>query len=359
MGCSVRVIALSPLGKSSPGWAGKYTLSLEMQRVDGVEFYRLQYFSLSNLGKKPGINQHNVKKAMEKYLSTITDGFRPDVIHAHSLNTSEIALWLKNQLGCPLVITTHGSDTSVPFREGQFKKIQQSAAPADAVVAVSSSLQRKLLVAGVQGDIHVILNGVSLPASIGKLPKRRLSFMQAGNFIPQKKFDITIRAFAKLHQIYPEAELAIAGHGPEERAYKKLCQNLKIGDAVRFLGFLPNPQVLERMSQTQFFIMPSVREGFGMVYLEAMSCGCITIGTEGEGIADFIISGKNGILVPPDEPDAIVAAVESCLSDPAYAASLAEQGRVDAGMLTWEKNAKQYLMLFEKLIRENEAKENV
>lgn len=72
--------------------------------------------------------------------------------------------------------------------------------------------------------------------------------------------------------------------------------------------------------------MPSVREGFGMVYLEAMSCGCITIGTEGEGIADFIISGKNGILVPPDEPDAIVAAVESCLSDPAYAASLAEQG---------------------------------
>ena len=78
-----------------------------------------------------------------------------------------------------------------------------------------------------------------------------------------------------------------------------------------------------------------------------MASGCVTIGTEGEGIAVLIISGENGFLVPPDDPDAIVQTIEWCLGHPDKASAIAERGRRDALNLTWEKNAKQYTALFQ------------
>ena len=80
-----------------------------------------------------------------------------------------------------------------------------------------------------------------------------------------------------------------------------------------------------------------------------MACGCVTIGTEGEGIADLIVSGENGFLVPPDDPDAIARTIEWCLSHPEEAGAIAERGRRDAGGLTWEKNAAEYMRLFGEL----------
>ena len=103
------------------------------------------------------------------------------------------------------------------------------------------------------------------------------------------------------------------------------------------------------MAKAQFFCMPSVREGFGIVYAEAMASGCITIGTEGEGVADVIRSGENGFLVPPDDPDAIGAVISWCLSHPAEAAAIARRGRETAMGLTWAHNAAQYIQLFKEL----------
>lgn len=104
------------------------------------------------------------------------------------------------------------------------------------------------------------------------------------------------------------------------------------------------------MAACQFFVMPSHPEGFGIVYLESMANGCITIGTEGEGIADLIHSGENGFLVPADDPDSIVQVIEWCLANPEKAAAIAERGRQDALALTWERNAAQYLALFQTLL---------
>jgi glycosyltransferase involved in cell wall biosynthesis len=93
--------------------------------------------------------------------------------------------------------------------------------------------------------------------------------------------------------------------------------------------------------------MPSIREGFGIVYAEAMACGCVAIGTEGEGIADLIVSGENGYLVPPDDPEAIVETITACLQQPESMRAVADAGRAAALQLTWEVNAAQYLQLFQ------------
>ena len=126
--------------------------------------------------------------------------------------------------------------------------------------------------------------------------------------------------------------------------------DLDICHAVRFFGQVNNAVVLEEMSKAEFFIMPSVQEGFGIVYLEAMASGCITIGTEGEGIADLIISGENGLLVPPNEPDAIALAVKNCLLHPTKSVELASQGIKTTKNLCWECNAQQYIALFRRYL---------
>ena len=116
-----------------------------------------------------------------------------------------------------------------------------------------------------------------------------------------------------------------------------------------FLGYLKNEDAITEMGKARFFVMPSYPEGFGVVYLEAMAMGCITIGTEGQGIADLITSGENGFLVPPDDPGAIVKIITWCVEHPQEADRIAERGRRDALELTWDKNAAQYVRLFETL----------
>jgi len=96
--------------------------------------------------------------------------------------------------------------------------------------------------------------------------------------------------------------------------------------------------------------MASKPEGFGIVYLEAMANRCVTIGTEDEGIADLIVSGENGFLVPADDPDAVASVIDHCLTDPREAEEIGRRGHVSAIGLTWERNAAQYAALFEDLL---------
>ena len=164
--------------------------------------------------------------------------------------------------------------------------------------------------------------------------------------IKQKHFDTTLHAFAQLKMKYPTACFTIIGQGGERGLLESLAEDLGVRGSVRFMGQMPNEVVMSEMAKAQFFCMPSVREGFGIVYLEAMASGCITIGTEGEGVADLIENGKNGFLVPPEDPDAIVRVIEWCLEHSEESESIAQQGRRDALSLTWECNAAQYIDLF-------------
>lgn len=349
LGHQVRVIIPLPFGKQLPFPSAEGGPLLKRGAADGVELFYLRFLSLSNFGKRR-FNTPSAIAAVRLHLSSILKGFVPDVIHAHTLGLdSSIGAWLKERLGCPLVVTTHGSDTSVPVEQGRAAELKPLCSGADRVAAVSSALADKLRTCGTETPISVILNGFqpsALPAGIQKTP---LSFIQVGHLLEQKRFHITLQAFAAIRKQYPGASLTIIGQGPDQGRLKTLCEALGVTASVRFLGQIPNSAVMEEMSRHQFFVMPSINEGFGIVYLEAMANGCVTVGTEGEGIADLIVSGENGFLVPPDDPDAIVRAVEWCLAHPEEASAMAERGRKDAVGLTWGKNAAQYIELFQSL----------
>ena len=345
-GHRVRVLVPIPYGKRD--WDGG-RFSASPRRAGGVELMPLRYLTLSKYGET-GFNAKSAVLALRPRLAALLRGFSPDIIHAHTLGfDSKIGAWLKVRLRVPLVVTTHGSDTSIPVEQGRATELRAFCNDADQVVAVSSSLADKLRTCGTKTPISVIINGFQprfLPGDTAKAP---LSFIQVGNLLEQKRFHVTIRAFAAIRTRHPEASLTVIGQGPERAALEGLCRELGVEDSVRFLGQVPNETVLAEMAKHRFFVMPSVREGFGIVYLEAMANGCVTIGTEGEGIADLIVSGENGFLVPPDDPEAIVGIVERCLENPDAAEAIAERGRRDARGLTWERNARQYVELFEEV----------
>ena len=349
LGHRVRVLILLPIGKCCN--ESRFFPACSMEKRDGVELCYLRFLSLSNFGKD-WFNTKSALTALQCSFSRITEDFCTDVVHAHTLGLdSELGAYLKEKLGCPLVVTTHGSDTVAPYTSGDFLWIKRYSEKADRIFCVSTLLKNRLLESGVSVPISVVLNGFKLQNVLSGQKKQPISIIQVGSLIEQKKADITIQAFADLYTRHPDATLEIVGSGNELERLRLLCQQLKVEKAVHFSGFLSNPDALAKMAKAQFFCMPSVREGFGIVYLEAMASGCITIGTEGEGISDLIVNGQNGFLVPPDHPGAIVRIIEWCIANPKEADAIAERGRQDAKELAWEKNARKYIEQFNALIR--------
>lgn len=346
-GHKVRALVTIPWGKRDDA-GRRFGPAVWREEVDGVEHIFLRHFSFSKYGHG-GLNRRCCLAALRKRIEEAVDGLSPDVIHGHSLSSAYVGELLRERLGCPLVVTNHGESRCDEPWTSHPEWIAPAANRADAVGCVSSVLSRQMRDLGVKPEIRVILNGfhtsAAAPPPISGRPPVSLNY--TGWLQKLKKVDVTLRAFARLRESWPDASLTIAGTGTEEEQFKALAGELGLGDSASFLGYLKNEDAIAEMGKSRFFVMPSYPEGFGVVYLEAMSMGCIAIGTEGQGIADLIVSGENGFLVPPDDPEAIVRVISWCAEHPEEADAIAERGRRDALGLTWDKNAAQYIKLFE------------
>ncbi|MFN0097619.1 MAG: glycosyltransferase family 4 protein [Gemmatimonadaceae bacterium] len=123
----------------------------------------------------------------------------------------------------------------------------------------------------------------------------KTSFCFAGMLIPLKNVDVLLHA---LHQAFPAKDftLRIIGQGLLEPALVELVRKLGIADCVTFEGHRSRVEVQARLEESDVFAMVSKPEAFGLVYLEAMAKGCLTIGTRGQGIDGVIVDGDNGFL---------------------------------------------------------------
>lgn len=327
---------------------------VEIFEKDGVEICYVRHLSLSNFGAK-WFNTSSCQAALSLLLPKVLRDFRPDVIHAHCIGFGgEIGDYLQRKLHIPLVITTHGSDTNTALEQGEGEKLKRICDHADAVVACSAVLANNLRRCGTVAPIQYIYNGfaVEYVKACEKTPRR---IIQVCSLSPSKHVELTIQAMSQLKSSYPDISLVIVGDGPERKSLESLCAELGVEESVRFLGQLSNSTAMEEMAKSQVFVMPSYPEGLGIVYLEAMASGCVTIGTQGEGIDGVIVNEENGFLVPRDDVDAIVDTVDRCFRDESLTHRIADAGRATAMSMTWENNAKQYIDLFCELRREQQG----
>jgi phosphatidylinositol alpha-1,6-mannosyltransferase len=141
-----------------------------------------------------------------------------------------------------------------------------------------------------------------------------------------KGHDELIRAMPALREALPTAQLVIAGDGTDRERLTAMARNSTCGDAILFAGFVPGNDLAALFRQARLFAMPSRAEGFGLVYLEAMSFGKPCIASRVDGGAEVVADGVTGILVDPDDRNELRNALERLLRDDALVERMSRAG---------------------------------
>ncbi|EEB73821.1 glycosyltransferase family 4 protein [Thermococcus sp. AM4] len=167
-------------------------------------------------------------------------------------------------------------------------------------VAVSWKTRLDLLKAGLRKPVPVVPNGVDVEF-IRSVPPAELEsdVIFAGRLIPEKGVDLLLRALAEVKREIPDVRVVIIGDGPERKRLERMAKGLGLEKNVLFTGFLSYENVIALMKASKVFVLPSKREGFGIVVLEAMASGLPVVTLdEPMNAAKFLVEkGKNGFVV--------------------------------------------------------------
>jgi glycosyltransferase involved in cell wall biosynthesis len=206
-------------------------------------------------------------------------------------------------------------------------------------VAISEAVRVKVIEStGVAPErVVTVRNGIELPppADPALRARRRAELGVAdgdpvaicvGRLSPAKGHPHLLRALALLVGEFPRLTCLLIGDGEERTQLERLASELGVAERVRFLGF--RSDVAEWLALGDVFVLPSNWEGLPIALLEAMAAGLPAVATRVAGSVEVIRDG-NGLLVPPQDPPALAAALRSLLTDRAAAARMAARGQAD------------------------------
>lgn len=297
---------------------------------------------------------------------------RFDVLHCHSTHPcGYIAAISKPKLRIPTVITSHGGDVwgksarlSKPGVRGRHVMALRSA---DAVVSISryTTEAYQALCPGLETLVD-IPNGVDLEPFARQAaapvncdpsltPKQYLLFL--GRLNERKGVDILLRALATLEPQAEGVQLVVAGDGPERSALESLTSELGLASRVRFVGAVHGETKTYYLQNALGAVVPSRNwESFGLVVLEGYAAGCPVIASSLPGLGDLIEEGKTGLLVPPESPSALAAALQTFLANPTATQAMGVHARCIVRQYAWPEIARRHLLLYETVVAERTSR---
>lgn len=257
----------------------------------------------------------------------IKTDYKPDIVIAHMPS----GILFADKLGLPFCAAVHCSDIEVltnPVYGFHFKpRLEKAYKNAIKIACRSDVLKRKFLnlYPEFEHKCFTAPSGINGPIKRQWQEREKIKVLTCGQFIKRKNIDKVIKACDKFNNI----ELTVIGSGKEKLE--------KISTKPIFLGQIPHEKVLEKMRESDIFILPSEKETFGMVFLEAMAQGCITVCKREEGIDGIIKDGENGFLC-----DEVEEVLQRIISYPDKNRIL-ENAFTTVSNLTEEKTAENYL----------------
>ena len=174
-------------------------------------------------------------------------------------------------------------------------------------------------------------------------PRHGPVVLSVARMYPRKRLEDLLRAGRVLKDSIPDAQIRIVGRGPEWDSLVRAHADLGLGDSVRLLGDVSRERLGEEYVNADVFCLPSVQEGFGIVFLEAMAAGLPVVACRAAAVPEVVRDGVTGVLTPPRDPAALAEALETLLRDPARARQLGAEGRRHAEGFTPRHVAERFL----------------
>lgn len=250
-----------------------------------------------------------VRELMERWAPAIVHIHGPSRLAYPSYRTAR-------SLGIPQVLHIHGS-VEGKFSPAFIRMCQEVETVIVPSQYVAESLYRD---AGRKIPVHVCFNAVKTPISPAKIrpglhstPTRLIT---AGRLEANKGHDIAIHSVRRLIDSHLPVTLSIFGEGPERQALEELAASLKVQDCVKFNAPISHDEFLDVLETYDFVLVPSRGfEGFGLVAAEAASRAVICIASDLGGLREVVVHRVTGLLVPENDPDAIVNGIHGLVSD--------------------------------------------
>jgi glycosyltransferase involved in cell wall biosynthesis len=281
-----------------------------------------------------------------------------DIVNIHYPIGSGIYFsWLRWFHRFKLVISVHGADLFPGGSANRYPKpLRMLMHSADWLVAPSQStldaaLARFPVLRPKCSAIHNAVDLGEFQQVDSRGPQAKPYILCVALHHIHKAIDVLIKAFATLHMTHPEVELWLVGDGPYRSELEALVRRLGLTESVRFLGLQGRPAVSRLLSKCSLFVLPSRVEPFGIAIIEALASGKPVVSTKVGGIPEIIENGTNGILVEPDDPQALCEAMRMVWDDPALARRLADAGQATVKQhFQWEIPAARYEAVFLNLL---------
>jgi glycosyltransferase involved in cell wall biosynthesis len=275
-----------------------------------------------------------------------------DVVHIQCVsNNAPFAVRASRGLGLPLVVSAHGElsmDANHLFERSAIARsiLRRALASADVITGCSryviSELDRFSNGQYFQ-KMRVIYNGIDLKECARAIPEPRARpyVLGLGRLVPQKGYDLLIRAFQLLASDFPNHELVIAGDGPQSAQLHDLVVSLALESRVQFLGTVDHRTALSLMAGAAVFALCSPHEPQGIVILEAMAVGSPVVASASGGVPE-VVDDSNGLLFPVGNYRELACKLREVLSDDAMAAELSLAGRTTAAQFSLKAVASEY-----------------
>lgn len=257
-----------------------------------------------------------------------------DLIHLHTPNPGAELAILMSGVKTPLIVTYHCGILRQRITGALFQPFHQRLLARAAAILVSSSdlLHNLHQLDHHRQRCHVVPHGIS-PTALDRVAPGEVSRLQqkfgprmllsVGRLVYYKGFDCLIRAMRNV-----DGHLVLIGDGPLRSHLQHLIHTLGLADRVTLAGDLTD--IAEYYHAANLFVLPSTHltEAFGIVQLEAMSCGKPVINTAiPTGVPHVSLDGVTGLTVPPNDVSALAGAINRLLNDPALCQQFGSHGR--------------------------------
>jgi glycogen(starch) synthase len=329
------------------------------ETFEGIPVYRLP-MRLPGGSVRARLKYVLTASGVRRRLFEILRRHHADLLHVQCVSTNGYcALLAKRALGLPLVVTAQGErtmDAEHIYQRSPHMNVllRQLLREADRITACSRNTLDDI--EGFYGQplgdrASVVYNGISLAEfdeAAAPRPLARPFILGIGRHVPQKGFDVLLRAFARAD--LPTHDLVVAGDGPERPRLMEIARELGVDGRVRFPGKADRAVAISLFKTCEFFVLPSRQEPMGIVNLEAMAASKPVVASRVGGVPEIVADGETGILVEPENHDALAGVICRLAGDADLRDRLGAAGRHAAEGFTWSAIANRYAALYRPLL---------